>query len=78
MDPGLEACSLNLRILMIILPLLEGCGQGQLASHFPVPEVAQMKEAGQGVYLHLRSEESALAHLEWFAGLLRSARALLI
>lgn len=64
MDPGVEAWSLNLHIQLIVLLLLEGCAQGQLARHSPIPEVTQMKDVDQGVYLHLRSKDGGLAPLK--------------
>lgn len=69
MDREDEAGPLDLHILLIIPLLLEGGGQGQLASHSPIQEVTQVEDAGQQVYLPLLGEEGALVHQKWFTAL---------
>lgn len=69
MDCEDEAGPLDLLILLIIPLLLEGGGQGRLASQSPIQEVTQVKDAGQQVYLPHLGEEGALVHQKWFTAL---------
>lgn len=69
MDCKDEEGPLDLHILLIVPLLLERGGQGQLASHSPIQEVTQVKDAGQEVYPPLLGEEGALVHQKWFTAL---------